>query len=371
MYTEPLLIPFQKYDAIHHPLKDQMLATLSEVISGGIYLFGERTTAFESAYAAYCGTRHAVGVGSGLDALVLSLKALGIGPGDEVIIPANTYIATVMAVSHVGAIPVLVEPLEHTFNMDPTRCKAAITERTRAIVPVHLFGLPCEIPSFMQMAEEHGLYVIEDNAQAHGAAYGGKRTGGWGHLNATSFHPGKNLGALGDGGAVTTNDEELAVNVRMWGNYGSSEKYFNRVQGFNSRLDEIQAAILGLKLERLDSWNAERRSIARTYTDGLSATGDLWLPTEIQHTLHVYHRYVIRTQQRDALRAYLAQKGIGTMIHYPVPPHLQQAYGSQWRRGMFPITERMADTSLSLPVYPGLSSEEIQLVIHSIHEFFN
>lgn len=368
-----LSIPFHRYDAMHAPLRERMIAVAAQVIDGGCYLSGDRTAGFERAFAQYCGTRFAVGTGNGLDAIVLAMKALGIGPGNEVIIPANTYVATVLAVTHAGAIPVLVEPRESTFNIDPDACAVAITDRTRAIIPVHLFGQPCEMTALTALAKTHGLYLIEDNAQAHGARYEGRRTGGWGDLNATSFHPGKNLGAFGDGGAVTTDDEELAIRVRMWGNYGSPEKYLNRVLGHNSRLDELQAALLRVKLDRLDAWNEERRSLAATYAHGLAGVGDIQLPVEAPGAEHVYHRYVIRTRKRDALRDHLSRSGIGTLIHYPVPPHLQEAYRSHrpWRKGMFPITERMAETSLSLPLYPGLKSEEQQHVIGSVRGFFD
>ena len=364
-------IPFNRYDGMHAPLRDAMMIAAARVIDSGWYLLEKESRAFERAWATYCGTEHAIGVGNGMDALHIALRALGIGSGHEVIVPANTYIATVLAVSHAGATPVLVEPRESTFNIDPSTFAAAITTRTRAVIPVHLFGQPCEMTEVMAIANAHKLAVIEDNAQAHGARYEGRRTGGWGVLNATSFHPGKNLGALGDAGALTTNDPELAAATRMWGNYGSPSKYHNEVKGFNSRLDELQAALLALKLERLDGWNSERCRLAAVYSDALRDTADLQLPWDVPEAEPVYHRYVIRTDERDALQAHLRHAGIETMIHYPIPPHLQPAYHDRTRRaGELPITERMAATSLSIPLYPGLRPDEQEYIIEMLASYF-
>lgn len=335
------------------------------------YILGNSVTQFEAEYAHWNGTSFCIGVANGLDALHLALRALQIGPGDEVIVPSNTYIATWLAVSQVGARIVPVEPDIHTYNLDPGLLEAAIGPATKAILPVHLYGQACDMTAIMRIAGKHGLYVVEDNAQAHGAVHAGKMTGSFGHLNATSFYPTKNLGALGDAGAVTTDDPALAEQIRLLRNYGSSQKYYNEVPGYNSRLDELQAALLSVKLPFLEKWTAQRRQIAEWYHAHLSDIEGIILPHVSDPTAHVWHQYVIRTDRRDELAAGLAAAGIGTMIHYPLPPHLQQAYRELgYQRGDFPLAETIADTCLSLPMYPGLTEEEVTRIAtlqHGLH----
>ncbi|MAT55372.1 MAG: aminotransferase [Saprospirales bacterium] len=362
-------IPFLNLHPLHDPIREELKVAFEEVLNNSWYILGQKLEAFETSWAAWLGCRHAVGVSNGLDALFLSLKALGVGPGDEVIVPSNTYIATVLAVSHAGATPVLVEPDPRTYNIDPDRIEAAITPRTRAIMPVHLYGQACEMDRIMAIAEKHGLFVVEDNAQAHGATWKGKKTGTFGHCNGTSFYPGKNLGALGDGGIVTTDDDALAEKVRMLRNYGSRQKYVNEVVGYNMRLDELQAAFLSVKLKYLDAWTQERQRLAALYTEILQGVGDLVLPETHPDATHVWHLYVIRTRHRDALQDYFKQRGIGTLIHYPVPPHLQQAYAHLgYQKGDFPIAEELAETCQSLPLWVGMG--EIRGVVEEIEKYF-
>jgi len=310
--------------------------------------------AFEREFSVYVGTQHCVGVANGLDALHLALVAMGIGIGDEVIVPSNTYIATWLAVSQAGATPIPVEPVESTYNLDPDKIEAAITSRTKAILPVHLYGQPADLDPILALARKHGLRVLEDAAQAHGARYKGKRIGGHGDAVAWSFYPGKNLGALGDAGAITTNDPELADRVRVLRNYGSRVKYVNEVKGFNSRLDPVQAASLRVKLRYLDEWNARRAEIAAHYTAELAGTG-LMLPEVPDWAEPAWHLYVVQHAERDSLQKALRKDGIGTLIHYPIPPHLQKAYqDAGYAAGRFPIAENMANRVLSLPMGPQL-----------------
>jgi len=310
-----------------------------------------------------------VGVGNGLDALHLALRALGVGQGDEVLVPSNTYIATWLAVSYAGAVPVPVEPDERTYNIDPEKLEAAITDRTRAIIPVHLYGQPADMDPILEVARKHNLWVLEDAAQAHGACYKGKRVGGLGDIAGWSFYPGKNLGAFGDGGAVTTNNDELADRVRVLRNYGSRTKYFNEVRGFNSRLDEIQAAVLRVKLKHLDEWNRRRRHIAELYRRELEGC-DLILPYVPEWAEPAYHLFVVRSGQRDALQQYLETQGIGTLIHYPVPPHLQQAYCEiGLAAGTLPISERIHQEVLSLPIGPHVTEAQVETVTRAVCEF--
>ena len=312
------------------------------------------------------GTEHCVGVGNGLEALHLILRAYGIGPDDEVIVPANTYIATWLAVSYAGARPVPVDPDERTYNLDPELIDAAITPRTRAIMPVHLYGQPADMDPIKAIAARHGLKVIEDAAQAHGTRYKGRRVGGLGDAANFSFYPGKNLGALGDGGAVVTNDADLAEKVRVLRNYGSRVKYHNEAKGFNSRLDELQAALLRVKLRHLDAWNERRRQVARVYLENLAAT-DLVLPWVPEWAEPVWHLFLVRHPQRDAWQQRLQQAGIGTMIHYPIPPHLQPAYAEMgFGEGAFPVTEAIHREVLSLPMGPHLELAEQDQVIQAL-----
>ncbi len=335
------------------------------------YILGQEVKAFEAAYAAFNKTGYAVGVSNGLDALHIALRTLQIGPGDEVIVPSNTYIATLLAVSYVGATPVPAEPDLHTYNLSPAAVAAAITAKTKAIIPVHLYGQACNMTELMQLAQQHNLYVIEDNAQAHGASWNGQLTGSWGSVNATSFYPGKNLGALGDAGAITTNSEEWAQKAAVLRNYGSQKKYYNEEIGYNMRLDECQAAFLSVKLKYISEWTAQRRQIAAWYNEALQGVGDLILPYVHEKATHSYHLYVIRSQKRNLLQEHLTKQGIGTLIHYPVPPHLQEAYQNLgYKNGDFPVAEELADTSLSLPLWPGMTHAEVIHAADVIKSFF-
>lgn len=365
-----MTIPFLDFRGMHEPIQAALIEAATRVIQSNWYISGSELQKFEAAYAAFNETRFAVGAGNGLDALKIALRVLDIQPGDEVIIPSNTYIATALAVTQTGGKPVLVEPDPETYNINPKLIEAAITPRTRFIMPVHLYGQPCQMDLITEIAQKHGLFVIEDNAQAQGARFNSIKTGAWGQINATSFYPGKNIGALGDGGALTTHDATLATKARSWGNYGSQKKYFNEYKGYNSRLDEIQAALLGVKLAQLDLWNQERQSIASKYTKSLS--GLAWLQTPLIATgaESVYHLYVIRTPFRDDLQSYLNDQGIGTLIHYPIPIHLQEAYmGFGWLKGQFPIAEQLSQEVLSLPIYPGLTTTQQDYVIEKILNF--
>lgn len=364
-----MIVPFLDLGAAYDELRDEIEAAVLASLRSGWYIGGDNVEAFERDFAKYADTAHCIGVGNGLDALHLALLAMGVGPGDEVIVPSNTYIATWLAVSQCGATPVPVEPLYSTFNIDPGRIEAAITRRTRVILPVHLYGQPADMDPILDIARRHGLLVLEDAAQAHGARYKGQRIGGHGDAVAWSFYPGKNLGALGDAGAVTTGDATLADRIRLLRNYGSRQKYLNEVRGFNSRLDPVQAAVLRVKLRHLDEWNARRSDIARHYADGLAGTG-LVLPTVPDWADPVWHLYVVRHPRRGALQARLAEAGIGTLVHYPIPPHRQQAYvGAGFTAGAFPIAEAMADEVLSLPIGPQLDDEHAKLVIQGLENF--
>nr|WP_277924467.1 DegT/DnrJ/EryC1/StrS family aminotransferase [Sphingomonas sp. CROZ-RG-20F-R02-07] len=339
---------------------------MRRVAESGWYIGGPETKRFERDFAAYCEARHCVGVGNGLDALHLVLKAMDVGPGDEVIVASNTFIATLLAVSMVGATPVLVEPDPATHNLDPRLVEAAITLRTKVILPTHLYGQPADLDPILDIARAHGLLVLEDAAQAHGARYKGRPIGAHGHAVAWSFYPGKNLGALGDGGAVTTDDSAIADRVRMLGNYGSQQKYVNAVRGVNSRLDPLQAAILAVKLRHLDRWTAHRRHIAAFYLDRLAGTA-LVLPHVPNWAEPAWHLFVVQTPERNAMMAMLAERGVQTLVHYPIPPHRQQAYADLGLgKGTFPIAERLADTVLSLPIGPHLSMEQAERVAAAV-----
>lgn len=359
-------VPFLDLHAAYLELKPEIDAAITRVLDSGWYILGPEVEAFEAEYAAYCEAEHAIGVANGLDALHLALLAMGVGPGDEVIVPSNTYIATWLAVSQCGATPVPVEPVEATYNIDPARIEAAITPATRVILPVHLYGQPADLDPILAIARKHGLRVLEDAAQAHGARYKGRRIGAHGDAVAWSFYPGKNLGALGDGGAVTTNNPELADRIRVLRNYGSRVKYVNEVKGFNSRLDPIQAAVLRVKLRVLDEWNARRRGIAHRYLEGLAGSG-LVLPQVPEWAEPVWHLFVVRHQERDALIKRLNDAGVGTLIHYPVPPHLQGAYAEiGFGMGAFPLAKRMAGEVVSLPMGAQMSLTETERVIEAV-----
>lgn len=360
-------VPFLDFRGPYEELKPELDAAYERFMRSGWYILGREVEAFEQEYAAYCGATFAVGVGNCLDALHLVLRAWDVGPGDEVIVPSNTYIATWLAVSYAGATPVPVEPDPLTFNLDPALVEAAITPRTRAILPVHLYGQPADTDPLLELAKRHRLKVLEDNAQSQGARYRGRRTGALGHAAAHSFYPGKNLGAFGDGGAITTNDPELAERVRVLRNYGSRKKYYNEVRGYNSRLDEMQAALLRVKLACLDAWNERREKVAKRYLDGLQNVPDLTLPAVPPWASPVWHLFVIQHPRRDALQARLNAAGIGTLIHYPVPPHLSGAYaGMGFSAGRFPLAERIANQVLSLPIGPHITSDQVDYAIEEL-----
>jgi dTDP-4-amino-4,6-dideoxygalactose transaminase len=363
-------IPFLSFDATNKLVKDEILQSFEQFFDSKWYILGEQVKAFEAEYAAFNHVSHCVGLSNGLDALHIALKALELGAGDEVLVPSNTYIATALAVSYVGATPIFVEPDIDTYNIDPRKIEAAITPSTKAIMPVHLYGQACEMSAIMAVAEKHGLYVVEDNAQSQGAAYNGKLTGAWGHINGTSFYPGKNLGALGDAGAVTTNDAGLAHKTIALRNYGSNKKYYNEVIGYNMRLDEVQAGFLSVKLKYLNEWTSQRTEIASWYNEALEGIPGLNLPLVADGATHVYHLYIIRHPERDGLQKYLAEKGIGTLIHYPIPPHLQEAYKHLgFKNGDFPIAEEIANTCLSLPIWPGMKKENVDFVTDAIKNY--
>jgi dTDP-4-amino-4,6-dideoxygalactose transaminase len=355
---------------MHSQLRDEINEVFLAVYDSNSFILGDKVRLFEEHYSTFNQVKHTVGLSNGLDALYLALKACGVSKGDEVIVPSNTYIATVLAVSFVGATPVFVEPNLDTYNIDPNYIEAAITTKTKAIIPVHLFGQACEMTAIMSLARKHNLNVIEDNAQSQGASYEGKLTGSWGDINATSFYPGKNLGALGDAGAITTNSDELAQKVKVLRNYGSQKKYYNEVIGHNMRLDELQAAFLSLKLKKLNEWTAHRQQIAAWYYEALKDVDGITLPKVAQGATHVYHLYVIRTDKRNELQKYLNENGVGTLVHYPIPPHLQKAYqGFGFKIGDFPLAEEIANTSLSLPLWPGMTHQEVIQVSNSISNF--
>ncbi len=365
------MIPFLDLKSINTQYAEELKNACSKVIDSGWYIMGSELTAFEQEFAAYCGTKYAIGVANGLDALTLVLrawKALGrLKAGDEVIVQANTYIASILAITENDLVPVLVEPDPATFNLASATVAAAITPNTKAILPVHLYGQLSPMPDLLAIAREHNLLVLEDCAQAHGAEIQGKRAGNWGDAAGFSFYPGKNLGALGDGGAITTNHDELAQTIKALRNYGSHKKYENLYQGVNSRLDEIQAAMLRVKLPYLEAETTRRQQIAQTYSSGIM-NPLVTLPNVIDELAHVWHLFVVRCEKREALQAYLAEQGIQTLIHYPVAPHKQQAY-SQWNSISLPLTEEIHQQVLSLPLDPTMSDESVAKVIAAVNGF--
>ena len=360
-------VPFLDLRAGYDELRPALDAAYRRVMASGWYILGGEVEAFEQAYAAYCGARHCVGVANGLDALHLALVALGVGAGDEVIVPSNTYVATWLAVTYTGASPVPVEPDPRTYNLDPARVEAAVTPRTKAVMPVHLYGQPADMGPIMEVARRHGLKVVEDGAQAQGARYGARRAGALGDVAGFSFYPGKNLGAYGDAGAITTDDGALADRLRVLRNYGSQRKYHNEVVGYNSRLDPLQAAFLGAKLPHLDAWNARRARVADRYLEGLAGLPGLGLPHVLAGTEPVWHVFVVRTADRDRLQARLAEAGVGTLIHYPIPPHRQPAYADLgYGPGAFPVAEAIHREVLSLPIGPHQTDEQTEAVIEAV-----
>lgn len=362
-------IPFYDLKAVNSRYREELLGSLTEVFDSGYLILGEQVEAFEQEFAEYCGTKYAVGVGNGLDAIYFILSALNIGAGDEVIVPSNTYIATWLAVSKTGATIVPVEPDPVTYCINPDLVEEKITSKTRAILPVHLYGKVADMNAINAIAAKHNLFVVEDSAQAHGGGIGDKKVGNLSTASAFSFYPSKNLGALGDGGAVTTNNKEIADRVRLLRNYGSEKKYFNKVLGWNSRLDEMQAGVLRIKLQKLDGENQERIEIANTYATQLASTSALGLPATFSGVEHVWHLFVVQHPKRDRLREELLKHGVETMIHYPVAPHLQLCYSDlNFKEGSFPISEQIHRDVLSLPLWPGMSESQIEKVIDSVKE---
>lgn len=367
----PAKIPILDLKPAYDELASEFDAAYRRVMASGRFLFGPELAAFEEEYARSVGAAHCVGVGNGLEALQMVLIASGIGPGDQVIVPSNGYIAAWLAVTHAGATPVPCEPDESTYNLDPARLAAAVTPRTKAILPIHLYGQTADMAAIMDFAGPRGLLVIEDGAQSHGARCRGRASGSLGHAAGVSFYPSKNLAAFADAGAVTTSDKALADKIRILRNYGAKERYQNEVVGLNSRLDELQAAFLRVRLPRLAEWNARRSSLAERYCERLQGVGDLVLPTVPPWAEPVWHLFVLRTRRREALRAFLAESGIGTEVHYPTPPHLSGAYRDLGgKRGDFPLAEKLADEVLSLPIGPHFSLEQIDQVCDAVRSFF-
>lgn len=362
-------IPFVSFKPMEAELNMELRNAFERVFENSWYIEGNEDVAFEEAFARFCNVDYCVGTGNGLDALVLPLKALGIGEGDEVIVPSNTFIATALAVTYVGATPVFVEPQIDTFNIDVTKIEEKITDKTKAIIPVHLYGQPCDMDPIIQMAKKHNLYIIEDCAQAHGATYKGKVVGSFGDAAGFSFYPGKNLGALGDAGATVTNNADLAKKVRAMGNYGSDYKYHHIYKGTNTRLDELQAAFLSVKLPHIDRMNEERRRIANRYLDEIK-NPNIILPKVREDVEPVWHIFAIRSNKRALLERYLNNSDIGTNKHYPIPMHMQECYKDLGiLKGMLPIAEEISETELSLPMYYGMTDEQISYVINCINEF--
>lgn len=368
--NQKITVPFATFRPMHEEIREELNQVYEQVMDASCFILGRQCQLFEKEFASYCGAGFCVGVGTGLDALTLILRAMGIGRGDEVIIPSNTFIATALAVSYAGARPVFVEPDLGTYNIDVCRIEKEITSRTKAVIAVHLQGRPADMDAIMAIAARNGLKVIEDAAQAHGARYKGRRVGTLGDAAGFSFYPGKNLGALGDGGCVVTNNEELAEKVRVLANYGSDYKYHHIYQGVNSRLDEMQAAFLRVKLKRLDKWNRGRQEIAARYFDEITNPALILPPRSTEDYEHIYHVFAVRCPERDALEKYLAQFTIGTVKHYPVPIHRQEAYRDlKMMESTLPIAEEISRTILSIPMYFGMAEEELAYVIEKLNTF--
>ena len=363
-------VPFLDLKAQYNSIKDEIGAALERVLENTAFAGGPFVAQFEKEFAAFCGTKHAVGVGSGTDALWAALIAVGVGPGDEVITVPSTFIATAEAISFCGASPVFVDIEETTYNMDPAKLEAAITSRTKAVIPVHLFGQMADMDPIVEIARKRKLYVIEDAAQAHGAEYKGKKAGSIGDVGCFSFYPGKNLGAYGEAGAAVTNNDGLADRMRMFRDHGQPRKYYHDMIGWNARMDGFQGAVLSVKLKHIDKWNEARRSNARLYTQLFAGANGIGAPREADYGRHVYHIYAVRVQNRDAFMAELGKKEIATGIHYPVPLHLTGAYSSLgYKAGDFPVAERCANKFVSLPMYPELTAEQVSYVAGCVKEF--
>lgn len=361
------MIPFNDFHGMHEELRNEMGEMFQQVYDKNWFIQGEQEETFNENFAQYCGAKYCIGVGNGLEALRMILQAYDIGEGDEVIVPSNTFIATALAVTYVGAKLVFVEPDITTYTINPLLIEEKITDKTKAIIAVHLYGQTCDMDSIMEIAKKYNLKVIEDAAQAHGAEYKGKRAGNLGDAAGFSFYPGKNLGALGDAGAITTNDEQLARKVRAIGNYGSEKKYNHIYKGTNSRLDEIQAGFLNVKLNHLDKWNDRRREIANRYLDGIK-NPNIVLPTVKEENVPVWHIFAIRSEKREELIKYLTKNNIGTMIHYPIPIHMQKAYEDLgYKQGDYPIAEKISNEQISLPMFYGLKDEEVDHIISCLN----
>jgi dTDP-4-amino-4,6-dideoxygalactose transaminase len=366
-----LKIPFLDVGESYLELKSEIDIAISRVLDSGCYILGSEVEAFEKEWAKYCEAKYAVGLGSGLDALILALRSLDVGPGDEVIVPSHTYIATWMAITAVGAIPVPVEPSNRTYNIDPDKIAASITKKTKVFLPVHLYGQAVNIDPIIGLANQHGIKIIEDAAQAHGARYKGRRIGSHGHIVCWSFYPGKNLGAFGDAGAITTNDQKIAERIALLRNYGSKKKYFNNEIGINSRLDPLQAAVLSVKLKILDKWTEQRCTIANTYKEKLNNCG-LILPYVPDWANPVWHLYVVRSQARNKLQDHLTKTGIETLIHYPIPPHMQAAYNNlNIPAETLPLSKQISQEILSLPIGPHLNNDKIVFIIDEVIKISN
>lgn len=364
-------IPFVSLVDTNKKIKEEILLSFEKCFDDGNYILGRNLQKFEKEYSIFSGVKYTLGVSNGFDALHVALRSLGISQGDEVIVPSNTFIATVLAISAVGATPVFVEPDIKSYTIDCLKIRAALTLKTKCIIPVHLYGQPCDMTTIMDIAKSHSLFVIEDNAQAQGATHNKLLTGSFGNVNATSFYPGKNLGALGDAGAITTNDSSLAKRIKMLRNYGSEIKYHHEVLGFNMRLDDCQASILSVKLKYLNEWNSKRTHIAFLYQEYLKGIPEIILPCILPKSSHVFHLYVIRTPERDALQQYLSNNGVETLIHYPIPPHLQNAYKNLgYRKGDFPVAEELSNTLLSLPIWPGMTDDQVLYISDLIRSYF-
>lgn len=365
-------VPFVDLKLQYRNLRTDLMKTMDDVCSGARFILGPELQEFEKNFARFIGANHAIGVSTGTDAIMMALKAVGVNPGDEVISVANTFIATILAISSGNAKPVLVDCDPLYYNIDPEKIEAAITKKTKAIVPVHLYGQPADMGPIMDIAKRHQLKVVEDACQSHGAQYHGKTAGTFGEAGCFSFFPGKNLGGYGDGGGVVTNDPLVAEAIRMFRNYGQKVKYHHLTKGWNFRLDNLQAAILDVKLKHLSQWSASRNAAAQKYSRQLKELGDrVVTPAEMPHATHVYHLYIIRIKERDALQQYLKEKGVETGIHYPIPIHLSPAYADLgYKKGAFPVTERNADEVLSLPIFPEITDDQIAYVVESIKEFY-